>query len=353
MERQLNSLRTSLRQAGLQGVIITEQPNLSWLYGGRFHVNLASTTGLLSVLVTHDTVECLVPSNEFQRLQDEEGLVADTFHVYDWYDTATLNKRLNDWMSTEGFILDSSWSKSFVRLRSQFDDSDLPFLKSMGRDVARAAEQVCRELSPNDTECAVAARLAAHCYNQGLDPIVVLVAGELRGLLYKHPLPTSNPIGRIVIVSLCARKRGVVMSVTRMVSFSAPSPAITRAYDAVVEIDSRMMASTRPGAPLRDIFETTKQAYGELGFPDEWKRHHQGGLAGYQSRELRLVPDLADEVQASQIYAWNPTIPGVKSEDTIWVGQTENEILTYTGDFPVRQLVVNGRTCLKAEILRR
>ena len=62
--------------------------------------------------------------------------------------------------------------------------------------------------------------------------------------------------------------------------------------------------------------------------------HHQGGAAGYGSREYFAGGGHEYPVLADQCFAWNPSIRGVKSEDTILATETGPEILTVTADWP-------------------
>jgi antitoxin VapB len=91
---------------------------------------------------------------------------------------------------------------------------------------------------------------------------------------------------------------------------------------------------TRPGQTLGQIFRWARDAYAETGFPDEWQLHHQGGTAGYEPREYIATPDSQDLVETGQVYAWNPSIAGTKSEDTILVTSSGPEVLTATPGWP-------------------
>jgi Xaa-Pro dipeptidase len=71
------------------------------------------------------------------------------------------------------------------------------------------------------------------------------------------------------------------------------------------------------------------------GYADEWQRHHQGGPAGYEPREYVATPETLDPVGVGQVFAWNPSITGTKSEDTILVGEDGNEILTQIAGWPL------------------
>jgi len=96
-----------------------------------------------------------------------------------------------------------------------------------------------------------------------------------------------------------------------------------------------LIAHTRPGRSLDDVFQDGQRGYAATGFPDEWRFHHQGGAVGYEPREFLGMPGSTDIVSVGQAYAWNPTIAGAKMEDTILVGARGNEILTTTRTWPV------------------
>jgi antitoxin VapB len=93
------------------------------------------------------------------------------------------------------------------------------------------------------------------------------------------------------------------------------------------------------------------EAYREAGFPEEWQLHHQGGLAGYAPREIVATPTSDAEVLLGQAYAWNPSITGTKSEDTILIGKDGNEILTAIGGWPTITVKTDGRSLERPDIL--
>ena len=56
-------------------------------------------------------------------------------------------------------------------------------------------------------------------------------------------------------------------------------------------------------------------------------------------------------VQPNQAFAWNPSIKGVKSEDTIIVNETENEIITDDPEWPKVEVEYNGEKISRSGIL--
>ena len=113
----------------------------------------------------------------------------------------------------------------------------------------------------------------------------------------------------------------------------------------------RLITATRPGRRLSDVFGQGVAAYGATGFADEWQLHHQGGPAGYEPREVVATPSSFDVVTVGQVYAWNPSITGVKSEDSILIGESGNEVLTEIEGWPVIDVTVDGQNIKRPAIL--
>ena len=126
---------------------------------------------------------------------------------------------------------------------------------------------------------------------------------------------------------------------------------LRRKVDAVAHIDAAMIAATRPGVTLGSIFHEGMQAYATAGYPDEWRLHHQGGLAGYEPREIIATPTSTERVSIGQVYAWNPSITGAKSEDSILVGADAVEVLTAIPNWPTINTVVNGQVMSRPAVL--
>jgi antitoxin VapB len=133
---------------------------------------------------------------------------------------------------------------------------------------------------------------------------------------------------------ICGRDAGLVASCTRLVHFGPLSEELRFREQACAHVDAAFNSSTRVGAPVAQVFAQGAQAYTEAGFPDEWHKHNQGGAAGYESRDYEATPACDERVLAEQAFAWNPSITGVKSEDTILVHPDGVEFLTVTGDWP-------------------
>jgi hypothetical protein len=82
-------------------------------------------------------------------------------------------------------------------------------------------------------------------------------------------------------------------------------------------------SGTVAGRPVNAIFDEAVEEYRRQDFATEWQLHHQGGPTGYQGRSYRGTPTETRAVLANQAFAWNPSITGTKSEDTIMAASGE------------------------------
>jgi Xaa-Pro dipeptidase len=74
--------------------------------------------------------------------------------------------------------------------------------------------------------------------------------------------------------------------------------------------------------------------------------------AGYAPREVTSTPSsITGPILAGQVFAWNPSIRGAKSEDTILVCQGCNEILTETGEWACFEIGVGEQAVRRPAIL--
>jgi Xaa-Pro dipeptidase len=157
------------------------------------------------------------------------------------------------------------------------------------------------------------------------------VGGELRAPVHRHPLPTHERLGRFALLAITAEREGFYVSLTRVVSFGPLPGELERLVRAAAEVDAAVLAASRPGEMLGELFDVLARAYEEQGFPEEWRRHHQGGLTGYRGREVFAVPGDPTPLPEACAVAWNPSVTGGgKSEDTALVTAAGVEVITRT-----------------------
>jgi antitoxin VapB len=108
-------------------------------------------------------------------------------------------------------------------------------------------------------------------------------------------------------------------------------------HRAACAVEAAMIAATAPGTSWESVLKVGQRAYGEAGYPDEWKLHWQGGPIAYNSREYDVVPGTrtgAAAIILGSAFAWNPTVQGGKSEDTFILTDSGARPVSNTTDWP-------------------
>lgn len=342
----------------INALLISEQKNFSWLTSGRAFVNSATERSVASILIRPDACILLASNIEAERLKVEELTSVieqfDQVYVYEWFEPEQYERLMLELAGGAPPETDAAIEPELASLRTILTEQEIAQVRQLGQDAAEAIERTAFELKPGESEFEISARLAANCIQKGLEPIVNLVAVDERIYTRRHPLPTSCVLSKYAMLVVCARRQGQIVSATRLVHFGEPTAELLNRHTSVLNIDGALIANTISGISYAELFRIMQQAYQSVGFPEEWKKHHQGGLAGYLSREKLLMPRHAEAVvQTNQLYAWNPSIDGVKSEDTIIVCDTVPEIVTQTRNYPLVSVQNRGLTIQRPDILRR
>jgi len=357
LEQKQNIIQGLLEQYKLQALLLRRASSFAWATGGAAaYVNTASTEGSASLIVTPTGYHLITNNIEAPRLEQEERLKGQgwEFHVSPWYAERDLISRLTrkSKLGADGSYPGAKdLSAEIARLRSHLTRYEVDRFRMLGRLCAAAMDTAARIVRPYMTEHEIAAILTQEAERRGVQPIVTLIATDGRIFAFRHPLPTTKRLERYVMLVLCGRRAGLVCSVTRLVHFGPIPDEIRHKAEATAHVDAALIAATSPGRPLGDVFQDGVAAYAQVGFPEEWRLHHQGGPAGYEPREFIVTPGATDLVSAGQVYAWNPSITGTKSEDTILVGEKENEVLTRMEEWPMLTIEVSGQLYQRPAIL--
>jgi len=355
-EQKQEQLRALLAASQLDALVLTRVSSFSWITcGASSYVSTAASDGIATLVITPDHKYLITNNIEAARLEEEEALAKQgwEFIVIPWYEQNLALQKLTgglrigaDHAAPGGVDL----SVEMARLRSRLTPEEGDRFRLLGKSCASAMDEVMRSIRPGQSERDIAASLAQQTELRGVQPIAIMVATDERIFAYRHPIPKDRHLERYAMVILCGRKWGLVCSITRLVHFGRLPDELRRKMEAVANIDAVLIASTRPGKKLGSIFAEAMGAYTANGFPDEWKMHHQGGSAGYEPREFVAVPGMTEVVTLGQAYAWNPSIKGAKSEDTILVGEESNEVITAMPDWPTLAVTINEQTLLRPAI---
>jgi Xaa-Pro aminopeptidase len=370
IQTKLTRLGDFLDRHKFDGVFLSHRANFAWIAGGKNnYIPNNSSNGVASILATGDSRVCFTNTIEGPRFSEEE-LAGTGIEVvtYPWEDSKAGTKKLKELVAgrkiaadpTDGGEFDRLGAGlvpllgDFVQLRWSLTEAEIERYREGGKRTSAALEAAARRVERNMTEFEIAALIDYEVNSRGMIPVVTLVAADSRVRKFRHPIATENRVRQYCMIVTCASFGGLISNMTRFVSFEPLSAEIKRKQHAVCNVDAAVNLATRPGKTLGEMFAVIEKAYADNGFAGEQTLHHQGGSTGYAGREAFADPGSTLKVQENQAFAWNPSITGVKSEDTMLCTKEGIEMLTtISKDWPKIQGVAGEKLLDRADILVR
>ena len=354
-----------LVEEGLGGVLLSAQHNFSWLTGGASNgIDLSRENGAAYLLVRSDGKRYVLANNiEMPRLL-AEGLSVDDFEPveFSWQD----EKGSGNFVIEKGKALlaggdiatdiaidtgTKAVEGKIAVCRYSLTADEAARFRIQGRDAGIAVRNVIDKLSPGESEIEIAEKLRHEFALGGMTSVVTLVAADERIAQYRHPVPTEKRWTKTVMLVICAKRRGLITSLSRIVCVGEVPDELKQKTEAAAYVNACLLDATRPGATGAELYNTAANAYAAKGFADEINRHHQGGAAGYKTREWVAHPQNAEVVQPNQAFAWNPSITGTKVEETSIAIENGVKVITTSPNFPQIASRVNGREYFSPGIL--
>ena len=349
----------------LAGVLLNAQHNFAWLTGGAFNgIDTSRENGAATLLVASDGRRFILANNiEMQRMLAEQVNAADFEPIeFSWLDEKAsddiLYRKASEVLGKANIAADvlvvpniRPLEKLIAACRYSLTEAETDRFRQLGSDAGKAMRNVIAAIRPGESEIEIAAKMRTELLLGGMDSVVSLVAADHRIKKFRHPVPTDNRWRKILMMVTCAKRHGLIVSLTRLVCLGdAPSELLQRT-EAAARINARVYSATLPGAVGSDLFRTLADAYAAEGFANEIELHHQGGAAGYRTRDWAAHPRSTEVVQLNQAFAWNPSITGTKVEETCIVSANGVEVITASPDFPQISTVIDGKEYLSPGIL--
>jgi Xaa-Pro aminopeptidase len=350
-----------MEQLKLDGILLRKQCNFSWLTAGGLNlVGIATEMGVSSLLITPEKEYVICNNIESPRMEQEEKLVEQGYEIrsFKWYNDQ--ERQIIEELTKGGKVgCDAAFpgtediSKQFNPLRYSLTPWEVERYKEVGFLTSKAIEETAKTIEPGNKECEIIGRLAEHLWANRLDFITTFCAADERISNFRHPIATEETIKNRAMLCVNARKWGLIISLTRFVQFGKVPEELQKKYDANVYIDCVMMANTFPGRPAVEAFNKGIEAYRTTGYTEEYQLHHQGGSIGYAGRDYKVNFNSTEIVQENQGFAWNPSITGTKSEDTMLATSEGPLLLSKPVIFPELTLEVGGYTFTRPAILEK
>lgn len=358
VREKLTLLRGVMSEHGLAACVLRRTASLAWITGGASTwVNTANGEGPVTAIVTPDRNLLLTNNIEEPRLRIEEGLVDAGWSIETdpWYGpprglaeiladcgvasgqssaAGAVGVGVDVGLELPGFSVQNIGGQ-LARLRSRLLPVEQERAVALGADCAAVMKEACEAVRPGQSEYEIAALLWECSQRRGIQAVVNLVAVDERIHRYRHPLPTGKVLQRHAMLVLCGRRHGLLQSITRILHFGPVPDEIRRRQQAVAAVDAALIGASRPGVTTGEVLARAVAAYADAGHEGAWRDHHQGGVAAYEPREYLAMPDSPDLLHAGMICAWNPSLPGAKSEDSILVSEDGPRVLTEIAGWPM------------------
>jgi Xaa-Pro dipeptidase len=353
VSRKIEIVRNYIISQKKDGALISNVENFAWLTSGaRSYVALSDSIGSASVLITRKDAYVITKNIEALRLKKEE--LPENFKIieFEWFsDVQEAVKKVADGQNLL-FEDEPQFSAFLLNSRIKLGEFEIERFAQVGERSARALERAVRKITPDITELNAKGLVEQELANEGLDSLLVLVFGDESRSLYRHNLPRNVKIGKKCFASICSKKYGLIISSTRTVEFGRDEKFEAQ-YIKNMEIESEILDSTYRSNSIGQVFFDIEKAYASHGYPDEWRLHHQGGIAGYKTREVVAIPHMSFEIPEGVSFAWNPTVTGTKMEDTYVKTRDGMKLLSVdsNGKWPYAEVKINGRIYRRPNIL--
>lgn len=357
-ERLLRSIGSSYK-----GVMLNAQHNFAWITGGGNNgIDTSRENGAATILVAKTGKRYLMANNiEMRRMLDEQ--IDETLFepvVFAWQDEKADSDLVHkmardiaggDVVSDIPFTNAPAVESMFAYCRYELTDHEISRYRDLGSDAAEAIDATIDRIVHLQTEVEIANILRYELGRRNITSVVTLVAADDRITKFRHPVPTKNQLKKTLLIVTCAKRSGLIASLSRMVSIGPASDELIEMTNSAAEVNAALLGFTAVDASGRDLYSKAADRYSELGCGDEIDRHHQGGATGYRTREWVAHPGCIDRVLDKQAFAWNPTITGTKVEDTHILIDGEMNCITASDRFPKIESVVNGRRIISHGVL--
>jgi Xaa-Pro aminopeptidase len=363
---RLERLRSFFVNRDFNAVVLTRPGNIAAFFRGS-QISLGfrqEPPGRVAVCVTEENVVLLGNQTEVCRVAEDElswldGLIIQSFRWDEW----DLKTSVKSFLKSRGMtrVYDDSGSfgenisKNLREMYYPLSDGEIEDIRELAMNMATIVEHAAKDIKYGTTEVEVAGKVAGQLVSREIWPEFIMVAADERIHKFRHCIPKKIPIQQMAHLSGTVHRKGLYVSLTRLISLGKSTPEWQRRQEACNRIDAKAIAQSKPGISTGEVFKAIMKNYAEEGYPDEWMAHHQGGPAGFYGRDYKATEYETRRLRERQPVVWNPTLQGAKSEDTILTGRMGEapEILTETGNWEYYSVSFDNITIRRPAIFEK
>jgi Xaa-Pro aminopeptidase len=356
-------LQQAIRDANVDGLIVTHLPNLFYL------TNFQGTAGV--AVATPDRLFLIVdfrygaaaqelaasphgaPDTEivpFDRSYDETlvGLVRKLQTPQLGVEGANLSiSRFNQLSKTLGGAASLIPTEGVVeKLRIVKDAHEIEMLRHGAQLLSKVALDVVEDPRPGITEQELAAKIDWRIKSAGFERCsfeTIVAAGPNSALPHAHAGDRRLYEGDLVVLDFGGVYGGYCVDLTRTVIVGQPDPEQQRVYDAVLEAQQAAIAAVKPGARAGDVDAAARETLGRHKLAEAFGHStghglgieiHESPRIGPRREATADTPALPDDaIEPGMVFtiepgAYLPAWGGVRIEDDVLVTADGVEVLT-------------------------
>ncbi len=359
-------LKNMLVENNFGGVLMNSQHNFAWLTGGKFNgINLSSESGACFLLVRNDGRKFVLANNiEMPRILSEE-ISPENFEPveFSWQEEKSSSNFIiekagsllgNNVNLASDLLLNTRINpvENLISLcRYSLTEAEIVRYRKLGKDAGEAVGNVLKIINAGETETEIARKTQNELAKFNINSVVTLAGADERIERFRHPVPTQNLWKKTLLIVVCAKREGLIASLSRIICIGEIPSELKRRTEAAAYVFAKLLSETKPEKSGAQLYKIAADAYSEKGFADEINLHHQGGATGYKTRDWVIHPKSNEKVFPNQSFAWNPSITGTKAEETTILTNDKIENLTETSGFPQISIEIEGREYFSPDIL--
>jgi Xaa-Pro aminopeptidase len=345
MHSRLTRLRSSMREHGLDALLVTSLPNVRYLtrFTGSSGLCLVSrrnawfvTDGRYSAQSEHEVVgwrRIVSDSTLFDAL-DTRGLVAGLRNVgvegdhLSYSLVLQLRRRFKRvrFLPTRDLVEDLALTK---------ESGEIAEIRRAIRITERVYGEILRLIRPGVSERDIAAEISFRQkrYGADRDAFEPIVASGPRSAL-PHARPTGRKMrrGDLVVLDFGSVVRGYGSDLTRTVCVGDAPAKARRMHAVVLEAQRRAIAVARPGIAVRELDGVARSSIVSAGYRFPHALGHGLGLRAHERPWIsRLGRDVLREGNVVTIEpgVYVPGYGGVRIEDDVLITGSGCRVLTH------------------------
>jgi Xaa-Pro aminopeptidase len=362
---RIDNLAKSLREAGIDGVLLTGESNIDYFSGFRHHApwtlfarpffEIISADGR-AALLTHTFLEPEMrrtsavedirtftqsgdaPVAMVHEIMRELGISGGKLGMELGYEQR-LGISMNDFRNLEAElksyqIVDASML--FWKLRMIKSPAEIEMMRASTAATEAAFSEAFKAARPGMTEADVCRICAETMISKGAErPGFILVTSgeENYGVLSGKPTSRKLSKNEMIWIDMGAVVNGYWSDFCRAAYFGKPTKDLEANQQIILDVNDAMIAATKPGVPIRDVAQAAVKAFADRGVQVSLGSGRVGHGMGLMSTEPPHVARYEETLcEKGLIFTIEPRITNKQGvfncEELLLVTETGVEVMT-------------------------